>query len=94
MASAIDFHLPENLTISNVSGLHEELEAMVNRQDCDKVILQAQDVQRTDTAGIQLLLAFVNASRDRQITVDWDKPSEKLCTAASLLGLDGALGIH
>lgn len=94
MASTIDFHLPENMTIANVGALHEEFEALVNEKDCEKVVLQAQDVQRTDTAGIQLLLAFVQASHDRQISVGWDAPSEKLCNAATLLGLDDALGIH
>ena len=94
MADTISFHLPENLTIASVHGLHEELEVLVSQSDCDKVVLQASDVQRADTAGVQLLLAFVNASKEHQIGVEWDKPSDKLCTTAELLGLQGALGIH
>ena len=94
MAERIEFHLPESLTIANVNSLHEEFEALVNQPDCDKVVLQGRDVHRTDTAGVQLLLAFVFASRERQISIDWDQPSQKLINAASLLGLDTELGIH
>lgn len=94
MAATIDFHLPENLTIANVQGLHEQLEALVGEKDFDKVVLQAEYVQRADTAGIQLLLAFVHATKERQIEIDWDQPSEKLCSAAKVLGLDSVLGLH
>ncbi|VUD56412.1 hypothetical protein TDB9533_02067 [Thalassocella blandensis] len=94
MATSVDFHLPQNLTIANVQGLHDQLEALVGEQDCDKVTLQAEDVQRADTAGIQLLLAFVHASKERQIAVDWKEPSDKLRAAAKVLGLDQDLGLH
>ncbi len=94
MAERIEFHLPENLTIANVNGLHEEFETLVNQPDCDRIVLQGKDVHRTDTAGIQLLLAFILASKDRQISVDWEQPSQKLINAANLLGLDTTLGIH
>ena len=94
MANTIDFQLPENMTIASVHNLHEDLESLINQPDCDNIVLQARDVQRTDTAGIQLLLAFCNASKERQISIVWDHPSEKLCHAVGLLGLDSALGIH
>ncbi|WP_086932495.1 STAS domain-containing protein [Agarilytica rhodophyticola] len=94
MASEVNFQLPENLTIASVQGLHEQLEALVDQQDHDKIIVQANNVQRADTAGLQLLLAFVNSTKDRQIKLDWNQPSEKFVSAAHLLGLEGALGIH
>lgn len=92
--STVDFKLPENLTIANVHGLHEEFETLVDTKDCDKVILRADGVTRADTAGLQLLVAFVHATKERQIQVDWDRPSEKLCSAAGLLGVGDTLGIH
>ncbi|WNO07917.1 STAS domain-containing protein [Teredinibacter sp. KSP-S5-2] len=92
--STVDFKLPENLTIANVHGLHEEFESLVDTKDCDKVILRGDGVTRADTAGLQLLVAFVHATKERQIQVDWDSPSEKLCSAAGLLGVGDALGIH
>ena len=94
MALTVNFNLPENLTIANIHGLHEEFEALVNKQDCDSVVLQGGEVRRADTAGIQLLLAFMQASRERQINVSWAQPSEKLCSAAALLGLDKVIGLH
>ncbi len=92
--STVDFNLPENLTIANVHGLHEEFETLVDTKDCDNVVLHGDNVSRADTAGLQLLLAFVNATKEKQIKIHWDHPSEKLCSAAGLLGVDSALGIH
>lgn len=94
MATTIDIDLPENLTIANIHSLYEELEALVDKQDCDAVVFKASAVQRADTAGIQLLAAFVVATRERQISVTWDDPSDKLCNAADLLGLAKSIGIH
>jgi len=94
MTTSVDFNLPENLTIANIQGLHEALEALVERRDCDTVILRGEKVQRADTAGLQLLVAFVNASRERQIKISWDHPSEKLCGVAELLGVEKMIGIH
>lgn len=94
MSSEVSFQLPENLTIASVQGLHEQLETLVDQHDHDKIIIQASAVKRADTAGLQLLLAFVNTTKDRQIKLDWNTPSEKLLAAAELLGLEGDLGIH
>lgn len=94
MATTVNVNLPENLTIANIHSLHEQLESLVDKQECDSVILNADSVQRADTAGLQLLLAFVHASRERQIEVTWDHPSDKLCIAADILGLSKSIGIH
>ena len=93
MASTLDFKLPENLTIANVQHLHEVLEDIIDRKECDSIVLQAESVERADTAGLQLMLAFVNASKNEHLTLSWKSPSEKLCSAASMLGLEEALGI-
>ncbi|PCK06343.1 MAG: hypothetical protein COA42_17325 [Alteromonadaceae bacterium] len=94
MTSTVDFHLPENLTIVNVQGLHDQLEALADEPGCDTVVLQGHDVARADTAGIQLLLAFVLSLKERDMKVDWNEPSDKLCATADILGVGGALGIH
>jgi len=94
VTTAIEFQLPENLTIAYVQGLHEKLEVIINDSDHDKVVLQGKDVSRADTAGVQLLLAFVNSAKERQVELYWEHPSEKLLAAASVLGLQKALGIH
>jgi len=94
MGTTVSFNLPENLTIANIHGLHEQLEALVDKKECDSIVLTAEAVQRADTAGLQLLLAFVHASRERQIDITWDHPSQKLRTAADILGLSKPMGIN
>lgn len=94
MAHSVDFSLPENITIANIHGLHEEFEALVDKQDCDEVVLKAGAVSRADTAGLQLLVAFIQATRERKISVTWDHPSAKLCSAAELMGVAHFIGIH
>ncbi|HMW47866.1 MAG TPA: STAS domain-containing protein [Cellvibrionaceae bacterium] len=56
--------------------------------------MHAGGVTRADTAGIQLLYALVLAARERQIALTWQNPSEKLRTAAQILGMTSHLGIH
>ncbi len=94
VATSVNFQLPENLTIASVQGLHEQLEALVDQPDHDKVCVKADSVARADTAGVQLLLAFTQSLKERQIEWFWDAPSEKLVSAATVLGLDEALGLH
>jgi anti-anti-sigma regulatory factor len=93
MASKLDYKLPENLTIANVNSVHEELEALMGKQECDEIVLKADKVKRADTAGLQLILAFVNAAHASHIELVWNKPSQDLCDAATILGLASALGL-
>jgi len=94
MASSTVVDLPDNLTVANIHPIHEQFEALVDDKSNDHITIQASEVTRADTAGIQLLHAFVVAAKERQITLDWDSPSEKLCLAADILGMKKILGIH
>ncbi len=94
MTASVDFQLPQDLTIANAHALHEQLEALVDQKDHDRIVLHASAVARADTAGIQLLLAFVNSAREHSIDLDWDKPSATLVNAANVLGMERALGIQ
>lgn len=94
MSSTVDFTLPDNLTIASVHGLHEKFESLIDTEDCDELVIHAKAVSRADTAGVQLLLALVHESKDRRIAISWDAPSEKLTSAATILGLENALGFH
>ncbi len=55
-----------------------------------RVQLCGKKVERIDTAALQLLLAFINSP---DVTVGWIEPSQELCQAASLLGLNSHLGL-
>lgn len=92
--SAVEMKLPENLTISQAHALHDEFEALFNREHADQLVIDAEGVARADTAGLQLLLAVVNLGKERHMAVSFDKPSEKLVEVANTLGLHAALGFH
>lgn len=94
MNKAVDIELPEQLTIANLPPLQERFEALVDDRHCDRFVIHAEGVQRADTAGVQLLYAFVVAARERQIALEWDQPSNKLRTAVSILGMGDALGMQ
>lgn len=94
MAQITEFQLPESLTITQADTLHEQFENMIEQQSCEQIVLHAESVSRTDTAGLQLLLALCEAAKERQINMVWDKPSEKLLSGVDILGLRQSLGLH
>jgi anti-anti-sigma regulatory factor len=78
MVTISEFELPENLTIVNIHSIHELFEAAIDDHTHDQLLINAAQVQRADSAGIQLLQALLIAARDRQIQVTWRNPSLKL----------------
>ena len=94
MANSVTVDLPDNLTIANIHPIHERFEALVDDKSNDQITIRAGAVTRADTAGIQLLRAFIVAAKERQIAVAWDSPSPKLCAAADILGMKESLGMH
>ena len=79
-------HLQSTITLEQLSELHQQLQ-----QYCgSRVQLIGKEVERIDTAALQLLVTFVNHP---QITVGWLEPSPQLCIAAQLLGLSSHLGL-
>ena len=87
MAQISEIQLPAHVTINKVQALQEILEQIADDKNKDRVIIHAAEVERVDTAGIQLLYAFVQEARRRGITLEWDHPSEKIAAAAELLGM-------
>ncbi|NJO15330.1 MAG: STAS domain-containing protein [Thioploca sp.] len=77
-------YLPPIVTLEQLSELHQQLQ-----QYCgSRVQLIGKEVERIDTAALQLLVTFINHP---QITVGWIDPSPQLCIAAQLLGLSSHL---
>jgi ABC-type transporter Mla MlaB component len=79
-------HLQATLTLEHLSELHQQLQ----QYHGSRVQLIGKEVERIDTAALQLLVTFVNHP---QITVGWIEPSPQLCIAAQLLGLSPHLGL-
>ncbi|MCV6639331.1 STAS domain-containing protein [Candidatus Albibeggiatoa sp. nov. NOAA] len=74
------------LTIADVEELHNQLKQYLGK----RVQLSGKNVQRIDTASLQLLLAFMLKA---DITVCWVDYSEYLCESARLLGISTPLGL-
>lgn len=94
MPGAIEIDLPENFTIANIHPIHEKFEAVVDDQGHDHITIRAAQVSRADTAGAQLLYAFVQAAKDRQIKLTWQEPSAKLKEVLQTLGMTEAVGLQ
>lgn len=83
--------LGPELRIGAIQALHASLrEALASGED---ITLDATAVQSADTAGLQLLYAFVRDSKQRGQSVTWCEPNAVLRRDAGLLGLDAALGL-
>ncbi len=55
------------------------------------VTLDPAALERVDTAGLQVIAAFVIEREKRGLSVSWRGPSAALATAADILGLSGVL---
>lgn len=58
------------------------------------IVFAAEQVERVDTAALQLLCAWFQDARASGLDVQWRKPSEALCAAARLVDLDTCLALQ
>ncbi len=85
-AYGIRFELPAALTIAGASALHDALVRLVEATDI--VVLDAAAVEKVDTAGVQLLAAFVDERRDQGLLTELRSRGERLDETVRLLALD------
>lgn len=81
----------DSLDISLVQGFHGRLQAALVAKR--PVIIEASQVERADTAVLQLLCAFVQEAQTRGLNVQWQQPTAALHDAACLLNLTGCLAL-
>ncbi len=55
------------------------------------IMIEANNVERADTAILQVLYSFFLEASLKGVDVSWDNPSEKLRLSARLIGVDEAL---
>ncbi len=84
------FALPPQPVVRDASTLKQSLTAELDRQD---ITLDGTAVTRIDTAGLQLLLAFVIDRQRAGLATRWHSPTPALRDAAELAGLAEALGL-
>ena len=91
MANSNSISCGERLDITQVESLKATL---VNHlTPGTEITLIADQVERADTAGLQLLVSFLRTAAKQNITCQWQGVSTPLQDAADLLGLSTALQI-
>lgn len=85
------YALPAVLTIAEVEGLHDALQAMISS---DHPCLDASSVERVDTAAIQQILAFSKTLQSTNTSLAWEACSDIFMASVAQLGLKDALGLE
>ncbi|MGH8119801.1 MAG: STAS domain-containing protein [Gammaproteobacteria bacterium] len=80
------------ITIAEAAALKDQLAAHINRKG--EVVLDGTRVASVDTAGLQVLLAFVRALQGQGAVVRWNGVSPALVNTAQLLGLEEQIGLR
>ncbi len=81
--------LTEDCVVTGVDALQAQLANLLGRR---LVTLDVSRLKRIDTAGMQLLAAFVRERAMHDRSVQWRGESAALSMAAQLLGLSAVLG--
>lgn len=81
----------DTLDITMVASYLERLSQLLNEQK--SIVLNGENIERIDGAGLQLLVAFFKSAESLHIPVQWQGCSEALKKSAKLSGLTGSLAI-
>lgn len=78
--------LDASVTVAHVSELKERFTKLLGRKT--RVSFDFSEVERIDTAALQLLVTFVRAARERGVPLAWSQPpSAAMHEALQLVGL-------
>lgn len=80
--------LGTDCTMAEATGLHERLSRLLDGTEA--VVIDATDIERVDTAGIQLLTGFTIDCMERGIVFVWAGRSPVFQRSVQMLGV-GAL---
>lgn len=83
-ADVLDIAVADELKATLLKGLETKL----------PISLVAADVERADTAALQVLVAFFNEAKVQGVTVEWLEPSEGMRESARILGLTNELQLE
>ena len=86
------FSLDQRVAIQDVAELKARLSEL--RDDKEHIVIGASAVESIDTAGLQLLAAFVRSCEDREQVFNWSGTSDVMREKAELLGLSDTLGLE
>ncbi|MDX1812165.1 MAG: STAS domain-containing protein [Gammaproteobacteria bacterium] len=77
--------------IKIAADLHMHLKNAIDNKHA--VEIDAKEVQRIDTAILQIILAYVLEAKAQDLQVSWQGVSDAVYAAAGLLGISEALGL-
>lgn len=85
------------LTLADVMDISSAAEDKANLLDALgkglTVKINAEAIERIDTAGLQAMCAFVETAHSRNVDIDWIGHSDSFKDAARTLNLESCLGI-
>lgn len=83
---------PNSLDISIVTEFSAELKNALEAKQT--IQFQAVDVERADTAALQMLCAFFLDAQAEGLEIEWLEPSEALIGCSKQIGLSEHLKLH
>jgi ABC-type transporter Mla MlaB component len=86
------FALAAECTIEHSPGLHKQLAKLLADRAC--VTLDFTAVKRSDTAGLQVLAAFIRERREAGRAIELAGVQDNFLATAKLLGLDALFSVH
>jgi len=89
LAKKTTVSLGQSLDIVNAASLKARLENALSK--ALPVVLVSDKVEKADTAGLQLIYAFIKELEKQGRDVSWQKPSDNLIQASEILGLSEKL---
>lgn len=92
---AITLSLPHSLDISLVNEVKSmAIEKIQSDTPPEHINIDAQELIRIDTAGLQLLTAIVIDLNRQKINFSWENISDELANNSTLLGLNELLKLN
>lgn len=80
-----------NLTVATAADMHQKLQDALNGSST--INLKADEVEKVDTAGLQLFVALNKELDKSGGKLVWQTPSETLLQASNTLGLTHSVGL-
>jgi len=85
MANKTTLNLGSAIDIVHASTLKPMLMSALKKKP--HIVLIADKVERSDTAGVQLIYSFLQCAKKKDLAVTWKKPSANLLDIAEKLGM-------
>ena len=86
------FCLDNVIDISCISTLKDSLSSLTT--NAELISIDASQVERIDTAGLQLLLSFIKKMEIKHSAVNFISPSNEFVSAIKTLGLENSFSIN